>query len=219
LQPDWNTPAGRALDALSAAIQRNGIVLERPILVFGSASLQIYIDPAFLSADVDISTSGQNEEIKELVDQIGFGKNKAPFYIEVVAEYIFRPGPNWRERATIVERNGVRFLIPSPLDILLAKLRRLDEKDIRAFNLVLEKTGLPTQEQLIDELRASYDLFYFQMDGRKSGLWENTEKLWPRVYGREIDVRAEVIQPVLDQMVATATTHDYLEELRARLGI
>jgi hypothetical protein len=168
LQPDWNTPAGRALVALSTAIQRKGLVFLKPIVVFGSAPLQIYIDPAFLSADVDISLAGQDDLLKGLVEEIGLGKGKAAYYIEVVPEYIFRPGPNWRERTTSVLLNGVSFLFPAPLDILLAKLRRLDEKDIRAFQLVLEKTGRPSEEQLIRELRASYDVFYYQKNGRKS---------------------------------------------------
>src|ERR1041385_576575 len=45
-------------------------------------------------------------------------KGKSAFYIEVVPEYIFRPGPNWRRRAMLG----------------------------------------PTEDELIDELRGSYDL-------------------------------------------------------------
>ncbi len=219
MEPDWNTPAGRALDTLSTAIQRKGLVLLSPIMVFGSAPLQIFIDSAFMSADVDVSLPGQGEEIKNLVEEIGLSKGKAAYYIEVVPEYVFRPGPNWRARATPIRRNGIAFLFPDPLDILLAKLRRLEEKDIRAFHLVLEKTGRPTEEELVSELRASYDIFYYQKDGRKSALWENTEKVWPRIFGREIDVRAKIIQPVLDSLAEAGANRDYLDELRTRLGL
>ena len=38
-QPDWSTLAGRVLEALGAAILREQIVLQKPILVFGSAPL------------------------------------------------------------------------------------------------------------------------------------------------------------------------------------
>ncbi len=207
------------MNTLSAAIQRTGLKLEKPIVVFGSAPLQLVVDPAFLSADVDISNSGGEAILKKLVEEIGLNKNKAPYYIEVVPEYIFRPGPNWRDRATLTELNGVQFLIPAPLDILLAKLRRLDEKDFRAFELVLQKTGLPTEEQLIGELRVSYDLFYHQKDGRKSALWNNTEKLWPRLFRREINIRTEIIEPVLEELARSGAEHDYLAELRNRLGI
>ncbi len=188
-------------------------------MVFGSAPLQICVDSAFLSADVDVSVPGQGDELKELVEEIGLSKGKPAYYIEVVAEYIFRPGPNWRERAKTITLNDVSFLFPDSLDILLAKLRRLEEKAILAFQLVREKTGRPTEHELIRELRASYDIFYIQKNGQKSALWENTEKLWPRIYGRAMDARAEIIQPVLDQLAEVGADRDYLDEIRMRLGI
>jgi hypothetical protein len=78
LQPDWNTPAGQALDSLSKAIRLKGLSLKRPILVFGSAPLQIYLDPAFLSADMDVALTDQREEIQRLVDEIGLHKSRLP---------------------------------------------------------------------------------------------------------------------------------------------
>jgi hypothetical protein len=193
--------------------------LQRPILVFGSAPLQICIQHDFLSADVDISVYEQEEAIKELVEEIGFSKGKAPFYIEIVPIYIFRPGTDWRDRAMPVQLDGVGFLFPAPIDILLGKLRRLEEKDVLAFDLVIRRTGHPTEDELIHELRAAWDMFYFQKDGQKSALWRNTEKLWLRVYRRAIDARVEIVQPVLDQLAVTGSEPGYLEELRARLGL
>ena len=73
--------------------------------------------------------------------------------------------------------------------------------------------------ELLHELKESYDLFYLQIGGRKSGLWENTEKLWPRLYGRTINVQSEIIQPVLDEMAAAGASQDYLAELKTRLGM
>jgi len=207
------------LDLLSKAIRQKGLSIQRPIVVFGSAPLQIYIDPAFLSADVDVAPSDHRAEIQKLVDEIGLSKGKAPFYIEVVSEYIFRAGQNWRERAKVVVLNDVSFLFPAPIDILLGKLRRLEEKDFLAFELVREKTGHPTETELIHELRCSYDMFYIQQNGQRTSLWENTERLWPRLFSRPIDVRREIIQPVLDEFSATGDNRDYVEEIRARLGI
>ena len=212
-------PAGQVLELLAAAVQRERITLHRPILVFGSAPLQICVDPSFLSADVDVAIVGQTEIVKRLVESIGMGKGQAAFYIEVVAEYIFRPGPNWRARATLFQHGGVSFLFPAPLDILLAKLRRLEEKDLRAFLLVIQKLDGPTEDELLHELKESYDLFSLQVGGRKSALWENTEKLWPRLYARTINVQMEIIQPVLDAIAAAGATQDYLTELKARLGL
>jgi hypothetical protein len=218
LATNWNTQAGRALKTLAEAIERKGFILKKPILVFGSAPLQICIDPTLLSGDVDISAEGQIDEVKELVDAIGYGKGKAKFYIEVVPSYIFRAGKNWHERASTLMLHGVQFIFPDPLDILLAKLRRLDTKDLLAFRIVREKTGGPTEEQLIAELRHDYDLFYIQENGEKSVLWVNTEKLWPLLFGREINAREVIVRPVVDELSLTMEP-DYLELLRARAGL
>jgi len=62
-------------------------------------------------------------------------------------------------------------------------------------------------------------MFYIQQNGQRTSLWENTERLWPRLFSRPIDVRREIIQPVLDEFSATGDNRDYVEEIRARLGI
>jgi hypothetical protein len=64
-----------------------------------------------------------------------------------VPTYIFCGGQKWRERARHIELEGTTFLFPESIDILLAKLRRLDEKDSRAFELVRAKTGRPTEDE------------------------------------------------------------------------
>lgn len=194
-------------------------MLHGPILVFGSAPLQITVDPDLLSADVDVCLSGQTDELKKLVHDIGLGKGQAAFYIEVVPEYIFRAGQKWRTRVQGLTLNGVEFLFPAAIDILLAKLRRLDEKDLRAFELVLHKTGHPTEDELIAELRDAYDLFYLGIGGQKSPLWANTEKLWPRLFEHTLDVRIHIIEPVLEQLSEAGADRNYIEELRARFGV
>jgi len=219
MRPDWTTPAGRVLVALACALQERGIRFAHPIVVFGSAPLQIFLDPGFLSADVDVGVNEHEEELKSLVNELGFGKGKATFYIEVVPTYIFRAGQKWRERARRMEIENVPFLFPEPIDILLAKLRRLDEKDFRAFELVREKTGRPTEDELIEELQDAYDLFYLQRDGQKSVLWSNTERLWPRLFGHVIDVPRQIVEPVMQQLKAAGSTPDYIDELRRRFGI
>jgi len=51
------------------------------------------------------------------------------------------------------------FIFPHPIDILIAKLNRLDDKDLRAFEIVRAKTGHPTEQELISELQIAVDLF------------------------------------------------------------
>ena len=215
---NWHTQAGRALEALAKAIQEKGFKLRKPILVFGSGPLQISVDPALLSGDLDISAEGQLDEVKAIVEEIGYGKGKAKFYIEVVPSYVFRSPRKWIERAQIVTLHGVQFTFPAPIDILLAKLRRLDTKDLRAFHVVKQKLGIPTEEQLIDELRQDYDLFYIQENGEKSILWQNTEKLWREFFGKEINARDVIVLPVVNEL-SQSMEPDYVAALRARVGL
>jgi len=169
---------------------------------------------------VDVAVLGEGHDIlKRLVEEAGLGKDQREHYVQVVPSYVFRPGQNWRGRSETVRLNGVDFLFPAALDILLAKLRRLEEKDLRAFELVIERTQHPTPDELIRELRDSYDQFYLQLDGKKSLLWENTEQLWPRIFGQEINVREQIINPVFDQLSKDDTSADYLTQLRQRLGL
>jgi hypothetical protein len=219
LEGNWNTPAGHALTALAKAIADRGLQMSAPILVFGSGPLQIFVDQHLLSKDVDISAGQQADEVKAIVAEIGYAKDKANFYIEVVPLYIFRPGQNWGGRARLLELHGVKFLFPQTIDILLAKLRRLESKDLKAFEAVRAKLNRPTEEELIAELRDSWDAFAVQRDGTKPALWENTEILWKQLFGRKIDVRKVILEPVLKQMAEALNTPDYIEEMRQRLGL
>lgn len=206
------------MHALAKSLKAKGLIPNGPIVVFGSGPLQIFVDPHLLSGDLDISVPQFFDEITELTHEIGYGKGDAEYYIEVVPSYVFRPGPNWQDRAKDVEIEGVSFRLPDPLDILLAKLRRLDIKDVRAFKTVVEKTGHPTEAELIKELRDVYDLFYLQKDGKKSVLWLNTEKLWPILFNREIDARAEIPELVLAYLAKTVDPA-YVESIRHQLGL
>src|SRR5260370_32372993 len=90
------------------------------------------------------------------------------------------------------------LLLPNPMDILIAKLNRLDEKDLLAFRVVLAKTGHPTEAELITELQMAVDLFRPSFDEEQGhDLVNNCRRLWPLIYGREIDPRKEIIAPAL----------------------
>ena len=214
LEGNWDTPAGAALTALAKAIAARGLKMSAPIVVFGSGALQIYVDRNLLSGDVDISAGKQIDQVKEIVQEIGYGKNQTEFYIEVVPLYIFRAGNNWVSRTRKVELHGVPFLFPEPIDILLGKLRRLDEKDLRAFDTVKAKLNRPTEEELIAELRDSWELFEAQKDGAKSVLWKNTEALWPHLFGKKIDIKKTILEPVFKEMEAGLRTPEYVGEMR-----
>jgi hypothetical protein len=219
LEGNWDTPAGEALNKLAKAIAARGFTLTAPIVVFGSGALQIFVDRNLLSGDVDISAGKQIDEVKKIVEEIGYGKNTAAFYIEVVPLYIFRAGNNWSGRARKVELHGVSFLFPEPIDILLGKLRRLEEKDLRAFDAVKSKLGRPTEDELIAELRDSWEVFEAQKDGTKSVLWKNTEAVWQHLFGKKIDIKKAILEPVFKEMESALRTPEYIEEMRTRFGL
>ncbi|HMJ91383.1 MAG TPA: hypothetical protein VK530_16290 [Candidatus Acidoferrum sp.] len=69
---------------------------------------------------------------------------------------------------------------------------------MEAFRVVLRKTGHPTEREFIRELQFAVDLFRPGFDEENAAdLTSNTHRLWPLLYGREIDVRAEIIAPAL----------------------
>lgn len=213
--PDWSTPAGRALERLTAALRTRGVALSEPLIVFGSAPLQIFLDPAFLSADVDVTISHDLAKVQALVEELGMGKGRAPFYLEAVPRYVFRPGPDWGVRASRHRLNGVELVFPAPLDLLVAKLHRLDEKDLRAFELVRQKTGQPDEAALVEELRQCHEKFLPRPSGAKSDFHRNVERLWLRLFGHPADVNGDILQPVLAALRAAGESEDYLSVLRS----
>jgi hypothetical protein len=149
---DLNTPAALALKRLADALPANR---NFRIVVFGSGPLQIGIEPALLSGDVDVFSD--DEELAELVNKLGL-RNERPA-IEVSSELNFITSPRWRGRAQSFAFGKCTFVLPHPLDILIAKLNRLEEKDLDAFRAVIQKTGHPTEGELIYELQMAVDLF------------------------------------------------------------
>lgn len=215
---DWDTPAGKVIDRLAQAIRAKGLVLAEPLVVFGSAPLQLSLDKNFLSADVDIATIRHLEELKALVEELGLAKGKAAYYVEIVASYVFRPNPNWWNRVQRERRHGIEFVFPAPIDILLGKLHRLDEKDLKAFRLVIEKSGHPTEAEMVQELRECHEKFRPKFNGTRSDYHRNTERLWPAIYGHAIDVSKTIVQPVLTELVAAGYEDDYQALIRT-LGV
>ena len=212
---DLSTRAAELLKKLVAALPQNR---EFTITVFGSAPLQICVDSTLTSADVDVFSDF--EELRELVDRAGLGQEKTKFYVQVSSELNFRTSPRWKGRTQSARIGNCTFIFPHPIDILIAKLNRLDEKDLRAFRIVLSKTGHPTEAELIKELQLAVDLFRPSFDEEQGhDLANNCRRLWPLIYGREIDPRAEIIAPALAIRKAGygEPTRDYKQELRDAL--
>jgi len=215
-EPDLSTPAGVALNKLVGHLPTSG---QFRITLFGSAPIQILVDPSLLSSDVDMFSDF--EGLAEFVGAAGMHQDQSDFYIQVCSELNFRTSPRWRSRVQSVEIRNCTVELPHPIDILIAKLNRLEEKDLEAFRVVLRKTGHPTEEEMIRELQLAVDLFRPDFDEENGhDMLGNCRRLWPEIFGREIDPRQEIIVPALKlrREGYGEPARDYKQELRDGLA-
>lgn len=208
---DFNTPAGRVLRQLAAALPRNR---NFRIIVFGSAPLQMMVDPRLASADVDIISA--DEEVGKVLRKAGLAEGQSEIFVQLSDELTFQTSPRWKDRTTEAKVDVCTFIFPHPMDILIAKLNRLEEKDINAFQAVRAK-GRLTEAELIEELGAAVDLFRPNFDEERSAdFGANTRRLWPILFGREINPAQEIIAPALAKRRAGygEAGGDFKQELR-----
>jgi hypothetical protein len=192
-QLNWNTPAGQLLDRLVAALPSDRAWR---IVVFGSAPLQLAYDPAFISADVDLIVP--EGEIESYCAQASLLKGMSELYIDVCSIAAFEASPDWTFRACESVRSHVTFIFPHPIDLLVPKMKRLEEKDLRAFNLVRSLTGHPTENELIEALQRMVDMFKPSFDEEKgTNPAANVKLLWKELFNREINIPVEIIQPAV----------------------
>lgn len=149
---------------------------------------------------MDLFCDEAQEEILAAIDAAHLAKNEGEFYIQCCWEGNFRTSPRWRMRAASIPCGHITLVLPHPIDILIAKLHRYEEKDRRAFELVRERTGHPTEQEMLTELQYSVDLYRPDFDEEVTGdITTNTQVMWPEIFGRTIDVRKEIIAPALER--------------------
>jgi hypothetical protein len=176
---DLGTPGGVALKKLAARLPQDR---EFEITIFGSAALQMTVEPTLLSNDVDLFSSA--EDLEAFVREAGLHQEQSDFYIQVCSALNFRTSPNWASRVKELRHANCTFRFPHPIDILIAKLNRLEEKDLLAFRVEMAKTGHPTERELIRELQLGVDLFRPSFDEEQGhDLVNNCKRLWPLVFG------------------------------------
>src|SRR4051812_28666692 len=78
LSPDLNTPAGRVLRELVRLLPKDRLFT---ITVFGSAPIQIMVDPNLLSADVDVFSPA--DDLPDVVHAAGLDREQTDFYVQV----------------------------------------------------------------------------------------------------------------------------------------
>jgi len=152
----------------------------------------------FLSNDVDIFA---DEDLQTIVSHHSLDDNQVQDpRIHLCSGSSFQTGPNWQDRALVVNRKGHRVRLPHPHDILVSKLPRLEQRDLLAYTVVIENTGHPSEAELIEELQNAVDLYRPSFDEEKgSAIWQNTMDLWKVLFKREIDVRGTIVSPALDR--------------------
>lgn len=197
---NWATPAGAVLEKLFAELPANR---SWHLTLFGSSPLQLAIEPTFTSADVDLyggDFGEAHEALQQAVQRAGLEKGgKSEMYVQVCVPSNFRTHPLWLTRAYTIQVGHVTLTLPHPHDILIAKLARLEEKDLRAYRLVIEKTGHPTEAEMRRELQGSVDLYRPNFDEELIGdITTNTAILWQELWGKSINVRQEIIAPALE---------------------
>lgn len=216
---DWATPAGRTLQRLFTALPADQ---DFAITLFGSSPFQLGIERTFTSADVDLFAGewGElHEAVAAAVFRAGLAKEQgAEPYVQVCVESNFRTSPHWFRRAWTTTIGRVRLTLPHPIDILIAKLHRLEEKDLRAFRLVIERTGHPTEEEMRRELQAAVDLYRPNFDETVcSDITTNTRVLWQELWGKEINVRQEIIAPARTRQLRGYADDLPIKDYRAEL--
>lgn len=191
---NWATPAGQLLRKFLATLPK-----DRPfhLTLYGSAPLQLTVDQQLMSGDVDLF-SDDDEDLVALVAAAKLDGAQGGFYIEPGFELSFRTSPRWRQRAAVIQQDNVTLTIPHPLDILIGKINRLDAKDLKAFERVIQISGHPTAAELQRELQAAVDLFRPAFDEDSPNQYpENTRRLWREIFHAEIDIRSDIVEPAI----------------------
>lgn len=193
---NWETPAGKLLRKFLSLLPKDRLF---QIVVYGSAPLQLTVDQALLSGDVDIFSDNE-QDLHSIIrtHKLGKDQDETGFYIECGYELSFRTSPRWRQRVKTVQLDSTTLIFPHPFDILIGKLDRLAPKDIQAFERVIAATSHPTADEMKRELQNAVDLFRPSFDEESPNRYaENTERLWREIFKSEIDVRKEIIAPAI----------------------
>jgi hypothetical protein len=92
---------------------------------------------------------------------------------------------------------------------------------LNAFRLVRRLTGHPTPEEMIRALRGVVDIYRpsFDEEGGRNAL-ANTKLLWREIFGADIDVRKEIIEPAVAERRAVyeAIAADHRKEQLRRIA-
>ena len=206
--PNWNTPAGHVLDAFLAGAHQAFPGYPLPVTLFGSAAIQLCLDEAFASADVDVMVMSKSASFREIAKKTGkaHGGILRPAYgVQVCPPQLFRTTPHYLLRARIEQRQGLNIVIPHVRDILIAKLHRfrapdqqgLVAKDRKAFQRVRELCGgHPTEADLLEDLMLCAADLHVTLEEGGNAFRLNSLDLFEELFQRRLDLEKEILAPV-----------------------
>jgi hypothetical protein len=211
--PNWNTPIGQKIDRFFQAVAERFPGYSETIVVFGSATIHLRLDPAFNSADADLRVDTDDIlSFKALTEEIGMGKSgkeEGHFYLNITPPSAFRSTEHWYGRAHTETRHGLKIMLPQVRDALVGKLHRrrtpeqtsMVPKDLRAFVRVQELSGgHPTEAELLKDILLCPHAWHLQMNGQVSDFRRNLEDLWPVLYHKPLDVNQQIIRPLMHEL-------------------
>lgn len=208
--PNWNSVAGQVLDAFLAEVASAMPDYSQALTVLGSTPIQMCLDEAFLSADIDVMVLNDDAVLRPIASSIRLKseRNIRPaFGIQICPSSMFQPTPHYLQRAHVETRHGLRVIIPHVRDILVAKLHRsrypeqegLVPKDDRAFARVRELCdGHPTRGDMLEDFIACEPRFRVPLDGSVNYFHLNAQELFLQHYGRPLDIENEIVRPARD---------------------
>jgi hypothetical protein len=228
--PSWSTPIGEKIDRFFHAVAERFPDFSDTIVVFGSATIHLRLDPTFTSADAALRVSSEHIlPFKALTEEIGMGKSgkdEGIFYLDITPPSAFKSTEGWYGRAHNETRHGIKIMIPQVRDVLVGKLHRyrklgvksIEAKDLRAFLRVQELSGgHPTEAELIKDVLLCPHAWHLQMSGAVTDFRRNLEDLWPVLYHKPLNVKEQIIRPLIDELEMAGYTegHDWMELVRA----
>ena len=206
-EPNWDTLAGRLLDRFLAGVHEAMPDYRGPVTIFGSAAIQLCCDERLVSADVDIMVLHESAQLREVAHRLGVGRSGrlgSDFGVQICPPALFLSTPHYLQRAWMGTRQGLSVVVPHVRDILIAKLHRHREdgqdgvapKDRRAFERVRELTGgRPTEQDFLEDLQLCAPALRIPGDGSVNHFRLNVLDLHRFLYGRAVDLEAEVVRP------------------------
>ncbi len=225
--PNWDTLAGRVLDAFFKAVHEALPAYAQPLTIFGSAPIQLCLDEGFTSADVDVMVLDAAARLREIATTAGVGRSgtlHSVYGVQICPPLLFRPTPHYLQRAHVETRHGLRIIVPHLRDILIGKLHRfrhegqqgLAAKDRRAFQRVRELcNGHPTKGEFMADLVSCEPSFRPTHDGSVNAFRWNAMDALSIIYGHELDLQRDIVMPAAAIPTAPPPISPMIDALRA----